>query len=195
MIDNGDDILIVWLQKDIHWARKDKSIFFYSFFIFTWNRIGINRLNKREKRPAPEKNPACVCHGLKIKHILFSHSIVCLTSWMANKISSFAFSHSEMYCNVSWMLLLLLVDCQIGYACFSLSFSFFSFFFRPKVTNIDIGQILSLSLFCGRWVSASTDARERTKRRKNVCNASTFNSFYPIITKLATLEKGNEISE
>ena len=38
MIDNGDDILIVWLQKDVHWARKEKSILqtfaFFSLFSY-----------------------------------------------------------------------------------------------------------------------------------------------------------------
>lgn len=91
---------------------------------------------------------------------MFSHCISYLTSWIANKISSLFlfFFHSKS--DVQWCYLL--VDCQIGWSCFSHFFSLLlPFPTRPQSTS---GRFFFL--FFGHDDSASkkkhTQERERS---------------------------------
>jgi len=68
-------------------------------------------------------------------------------------------------------MLLLLVDCQIGCACFSHSFSL-SLFFRPKATNIHRADSFSLSSYSSFLFRDDDDSaskiRARAKEKKRI---------------------------
>lgn len=112
-------------------------MFFFDEDIFTRNGSWIEQLNKSEETTAPDDRN--ISHYWKHQYGLFRHSISYLTSWIANKIASLFlfFFHSKR--DVQWCYLL--VDCQIGWSCFSHFFSFSpsssSSFFptRPQPTS------------------------------------------------------------
>lgn len=100
--------------------KKQSRCFFFDEDIFTRNGSWIEQLNKSEETTAPDDRN--ISHYWKHQYGLFRHSISYLTSWIANKIASLFlfFFHSKR--DVQWCYLL--VDCQIGWSCFSHFFSF-----------------------------------------------------------------------